>query len=205
MSAAPGATGGAAEPTGNAAALDAGSTASPGAGDAAPSQAASRQDSVRPVRRALVSVSDKAGAVELARRLAAAGVEADDDLLVSQPYGARAGAEAMAQLMAREPRPTAVFAFSDELAASAMAGAIESGLRVPEDVSVTGFDDGTVADALGITTVRQPAVAVGVRAGELLIEAVERFAADEVRRPMPIELLPVELVARSTTAPPVAD
>ena len=81
--------------------------------------------------------------------LAAAGHPPPDDLLVTVPYGPRAGADAMAQLLARDVQPTAVFAFSDELAAGAYQGALEAGLRVPEDLSIVGVDGHPVAETLG--------------------------------------------------------
>ena len=90
--------------------------------------------------------------------LAAAGHPPPDDLLVTVPYGPRAGADAMAQLLARDVPPTAVFAFSDELAAGAYQGALEAGLRVPEDLSIVGVDGHPIAETLGLTTVEQDVV-----------------------------------------------
>jgi len=73
--------------------------------------------------------------------LAAAGLEAPDEFLASEPYGVDAGARAMARLLALPEPPTAVFAYSDELAFAAVAHLRTQGLRVPEDVSVVGVDD----------------------------------------------------------------
>jgi DNA-binding LacI/PurR family transcriptional regulator len=84
-----------------------------------------------------------------------------------------------------EPGPTAVLAATDQLAL----GALEAGLRVPEEVSVVGFDDIPAAAAAGLTTVHQPLFEKGAIAGRLLSEG----GADVV-------VLPVELVVRGSTA-----
>jgi len=89
-----------------------------------------------------------------------------------------------------EPGPTAVIAATDELALDAIEAAREAGMRVPEDLSVVGFDDVPAAAPAGLTTVRQPLFEKGAIAGRLLSER----AADEV-------ILPVELVVRASTGP----
>ena len=95
---------------------------------------------------------------------------------------------------------TCIAAGNDDQALGAMRRLRTAGLEVPGDVSVTGFDDVAVAGAIGLTTVRQPADAVGMRAGELLLEQIERFVAGERRGPVAPERLPVEFVERHTTA-----
>ena len=86
-------------------------------------------------------------------------------------YAIDAGATAFAELMARDPRPTAILGGNDVLAAGALREAKRMGLRVPEDVSITGFDDielaGIVSPAL--TTVHVPHREMGRRAAELLV------------------------------------
>jgi DNA-binding LacI/PurR family transcriptional regulator len=110
--------------------------------------------------------------------LAAAGIEARDDLLVSVPYGPRAGVDAMTRLLALAPRPTAVFAFSDELAAGAMAGALGAGLRVPEDLSVIGVDGHPLTQTLGLSTVEQQVAVQGRAAAELVLGLIEGRETD---------------------------
>jgi len=87
------------------------------------------------------------------------------------------------------PRPTAVIAATDLLALGVLEAAREAGLRVPEDLSVIGFDDVPAAAWARLTTVRQPLVEKGEIAGRLLSEG----AAGEV-------IVPVELVVRGSTA-----
>jgi DNA-binding LacI/PurR family transcriptional regulator len=88
-----------------------------------------------------------------------------------------------------------VLATSDMLALGVIDAAGAAGLRVPQDLSVVGFDDVPAAGAAGLTTVRQDHHAKGRRAGELLLAALggQRAAAT---------VLPHELVVRASTAPP---
>ncbi|MBW1712826.1 MAG: LacI family DNA-binding transcriptional regulator, partial [Deltaproteobacteria bacterium] len=69
------------------------------------------------------------------------GLEYDPELVIEKDYTLIEGKEAMQRLLALRPRPTAVFAASDVLAMGALTAARESGLRVPEDISLVGFDD----------------------------------------------------------------
>ncbi|GAA4926655.1 LacI family DNA-binding transcriptional regulator [Streptomyces coeruleoprunus] len=113
-----------------------------------------------------------------------------------------AGARQAAQhaLTAPGPRPTALVCDDDVLAAGACKAVRRLGLRVPEDVSVTGFDDLALATALEpeLTTVRLPAERIGERGMEALLAVLEGHAprADD---------LPVTLMPRGSTAPPPAD
>lgn len=129
--------------------------------------------------------------------LEAAGGELDASLVVPGGFSHQGGAEAMEQLLARPHPPTAVFALSDEMAIGALHAARAGGLRVPEDLSVVGFDDNDVSRYLGLTTVRQRVVEHGERAvARLLQEIVDgRGAAEHTT-------LATQLVLRGTTAPP---
>ncbi|MCH6159306.1 LacI family DNA-binding transcriptional regulator [Streptomyces marispadix] len=97
------------------------------------------------------------------------------------------------------PRPTALVCDDDLLAAGACKAARRLGLRVPEDVSVTGFDDLSLATALEpeLTTVRLPAEEVGAAGMRALLATLEGRAADA-------PVLPVRLVRRGSTAAPSA-
>ncbi len=106
-------------------------------------------------------------------------------------------AEAAArELLALRPRPTALLATSDALARGVLRAAPALDLRVPGDLSVVGFDDSLVAEQADLTTVRQPHVAKGRRAGELLLALL----AGET--PADPELLPTELIVRGSTGTP---
>jgi len=81
------------------------------------------------------------------------------------------------ELLSGDDRPTAVFAADDTLAAGVMRAAHELGLAVPAEVAVVGFDDGELAEALDLTTVRQPLEESGRTAMELLLQRLDRPGA----------------------------
>ncbi len=93
-------------------------------------------------------------------------------------------------------RPTAILAMSDQLALGALQAAARRRLRVPADLSVVGYDDVPAAAAVGLTTVRQPTVAKGRLAGELLLGLL---AGQAPTSPAP---LATELVVRGSSAAP---
>ena len=103
------------------------------------------------------------------------------------------GLEGALMALASDPRPTALIAATDQLALGAIEAALESGLRVPEDLSIVGFDDipGAAWARPALTTVRQPLLHKGEVAGRLLVAGAE---------PREV-ILPVELVVRGSTGP----
>ncbi|MGW2062131.1 LacI family DNA-binding transcriptional regulator [Streptomyces sp. NPDC001937] len=110
----------------------------------------------------------------------------------------RAGREAAEHALAAPgPRPTAIICDDDILAAGACKAARRLGLRVPDDVSVTGFDDLALATAVEpeLTTVRLPAEQVGERGMTALLAVLDG-------RPAEPGSLPVHLVVRGSSAPP---
>jgi len=130
--------------------------------------------------------------------LAAAGIEIVDDLIVEAGFDAPSGHAAMAQLVARDAAFSAVFVASDVVALGAIGALREAGRRVPDDVSVVGYDDIPLARYFDppLTTVRLPAYELGHAAGRALLDRI----AD---RAMPSRtLLPTELIVRASTAPP---
>ncbi|MDF6041446.1 LacI family transcriptional regulator [Streptomyces sp. JH14] len=110
----------------------------------------------------------------------------------------RSGREAAEHALAAPgPRPTAIICDDDILAAGACKAARRLGLRVPDDVSVTGFDDLALATAVEpeLTTVRLPAEQVGERGMAALLAVLDG-------RPAEPGSLPVHLVVRGSSAPP---
>jgi DNA-binding LacI/PurR family transcriptional regulator len=87
--------------------------------------------------------------------LAAAGIEGRPELLVTESYGVDSGTRAVERLLALDRRPTAVFGYSDEIAAAVAVGAQRHGLRVPEDLSVIGVDGHPMAELFGLSTMDQ--------------------------------------------------
>jgi LacI family transcriptional regulator len=130
------------------------------------------------------------------RALGDAGVPVRPDLVKLRPHG-RAAAEIARDLLSLKGPPTAVFAASD-LQALAMIEAFEAlGARVPDDLSVVGFDDVELARYAGLTTVSQPLEDSGTRGAELLLSALEGENVLQAK-----QHLSLELVVRGTTAPP---
>lgn len=102
----------------------------------------------------------------------ALGDRFDEHLVVEVPlYSHQDGFAGMTELLQREPGIDGVFAASDAVAAGALEALRAAGRRVPEDVSIVGFDDSAWALRChpALTTVHQPAAAVGQRAAEVLL------------------------------------
>jgi LacI family transcriptional regulator, repressor for deo operon, udp, cdd, tsx, nupC, and nupG len=125
-----------------------------------------------------------------------AGTGPDPDLEAAGDFTMAGGERAMTELLSRSRLPTAVFAESDEMAFGALRVLRRSGLRVPQDVSLVGFDDHDMADLLDLTTVRQPVIEQGRVVARLLVDWL-----DSGRQPGTTVVLPTELVVRGSTAP----
>ena len=112
------------------------------------------------------------------------------------------GHQAAAELLDLEEPPTALVCFNDKAAVGALATARGRGLRVPEDLSIAGFDDIDLASATTpmLTTVRQPLQEMGRMAVTLLIRLLEEHRLDALH----IELA-TELVVRGSTGPARTD
>ncbi|MCY1666647.1 LacI family DNA-binding transcriptional regulator [Rhizobium sp. SL86] len=115
-------------------------------------------------------------------------------------YTIEFGRDAARKFLAEGRPATAIFASSDEIAIGMMEVLRAEGIRVPEDVSMIGFDDVAPLHlfAPALTAIRQPVRAIGQRALSLLLET----NWDERSASATEELLPVEIVVRSSVAPP---
>jgi LacI family transcriptional regulator len=128
--------------------------------------------------------------------LQAAGLGAAPELVAEGAFDAPSGHAAMARLLASTTFDAA-FVASDVVALGAIGALREAGLRVPDDISIVGFDDIPLAAYFDppLTTVRLPAYELGHAAGRALLE---RIADREIP---PRTLLPTELIVRASTAP----
>ena len=120
---------------------------------------------------------------------------------VCRPNAPEPAREATLELLRVPSPPTAILAMSDILAIGALEAAAELGIKVPEQLSVVGFDDGPAAEhaAPPLTTVAQPNEEKGRLAARWLMDDIERGTPSTRRE----TILPTELVVReSTTAPP---
>ena len=130
------------------------------------------------------------------RALEEAGRKLDPALTVEGGYTFDSGLQAMERLLYAKRRPTAVFAGNDEMATGAYVAVRKAGLRIPEDVSIVGFDDTPIAGRLwpALTTVRLPIREMGKAAARLLLDQAAGVEPKEI-----ISFTP-EIVVRDSTA-----
>ncbi|QXT38995.1 LacI family DNA-binding transcriptional regulator [Gymnodinialimonas ceratoperidinii] len=128
------------------------------------------------------------------------GLPAREDWIIRGDFSLESGRGAAQRIIAMEDRPTAVFCAADMVAFGLIAGLKAGGLRVPEDISVVGFDDIDMSAFYvpALTTIRQDRVRLGRTAAARLLQCL---SATETPVPPVEELLPVELVVRDSTAP----
>jgi LacI family transcriptional regulator len=123
-------------------------------------------------------------------------------LVAEASYDEAAGHLAAAALLRLRPRPTALFAANIRIAIGTLSAVRRARLRVPEDVSVIGFDDTPLASYLDppLTTVRMPLEELGSVAAESLLREIGGRRAESV-----MVDIPPELVVRGSAAPPPLD
>jgi len=134
-----------------------------------------------------------------------AGLPADEALVAQGDFSYRSGLVAAGQLLAVSPRPTAIFASNDDMAAAAVAAAHRLHLEVPGDLSVCGFDDTALATTISpeLSTVRQPVAEMAQAAVEMLAIAARRRRHGETAAPER-RLFRHEIVRRQSDAAPQA-
>ena len=121
------------------------------------------------------------------------GLPEDARLIFDGDFTAIGGYRAVRRVLSSKLEFTAIAAASDEMAHGAVSALEDAGLRVPWDVSVTGFDDIPLAQRHALTTARQPILEIGAAAAELLLE---RMAGKPARS----RLLPTTLIVRASSA-----
>ncbi|GGD89162.1 LacI family DNA-binding transcriptional regulator [Microbacterium murale] len=136
------------------------------------------------------------------RALTEYGVDVDLAMILSLPDPSTSHAvEPLREMLSSDDRPSAVFCFSDQIAFAVYQVCTDLGLRIPEDLSVIGFDDQEfIADALrpGLTTVQLPHHAMGAWAAQRVIG---RIRAEAVGPPISVRV-PCPLVERASVGPP---
>jgi LacI family transcriptional regulator len=118
-------------------------------------------------------------------------------------FSYRSGLDAAEKLIATDPRPTAIFASNDDMAAAVVSVAHRRGLDVPRDLSVVGFDDSAIATTVWpeLTTIRQPIASMAEAALDLLILEIRRRRDGEAGKPVD-HLVAHELIVRESAAAP---
>jgi LacI family transcriptional regulator len=130
--------------------------------------------------------------------LAEAGLSLDARHVQYAPISLAAARAAMHRLLALPDRPTAVVGTNDVFAVGAMLACRDAGVRVPEEMSITGVDntDLGATQTPGLTSIRTPIVEIGDAAAAQLIARLEGDPYE------PFRTFPIELVHRGSTAPP---
>jgi LacI family transcriptional regulator len=139
------------------------------------------------------------------RALDRAGIPYDPQLVVPGEFDFDSGVAAAETLLALPNAPTAIFAANDDMAAGVLSVAHARGLDVPDQLSVAGFDDTTLARMVWppLTTIRQPTRDLAYAATTLLLDQISGDA-EAADRPMMHQRLSHDLVLRGSTAPPLS-
>lgn len=127
------------------------------------------------------------------------GVELAPDMIIEGGYNFDSGVHCATKLLLSKDRPTAIFAGNDEMAVGVYTAARKAGLRIPEDLSVVGFDDTPIVSRIwpAMTSVRSPIREVGLKAAELLLNTRGLEPGATVEGPPPISM---QLIIRESTA-----
>lgn len=122
------------------------------------------------------------------------GDQSADELCAVGDWTAESGYRATMQLLALDQPPTAILASNDQMAWGTLRALHERGLRVPQDVSVVGFDDidGSDCSVPPLTTIGQDMLALGTAAFDLAIEGIQNLPPRSI-------VIPTQLIVRAST------
>lgn len=128
--------------------------------------------------------------------MSGAGIEVNEKWLMYGEYSAACGETATNALLVQKERPTAIFCFSDEIAMGCMYTLRQHGFRVPDDISIIGFDDIPFAKYLApsLTTVAQPQDDIGATCATILLDLIDGKKPEKLHN-----ILPHKLVIREST------
>ncbi|MBI4308779.1 MAG: LacI family DNA-binding transcriptional regulator [Candidatus Omnitrophica bacterium] len=128
-----------------------------------------------------------------------AGVSFETEYFYKGDYSRRCARLAAERFFALDNPPTAVFAASDDMALEIISVAMESGIKVPEDISIIGFDDNPAGlfGPIALTTVKQPLFAMGEEAVKVVGDIMQGKTQGLFRK-----VLSPELIVRESCAPP---
>lgn len=131
--------------------------------------------------------------------LAAANLELNEQWRIDGKLSLRGGRQAARRLLEVETLPTAVFCANDEMAMGAIHEFKQAGLRVPQDISIVGFDDMRYAEVCDppLTTIAQPAEEIGERSMARLLMSINGEETNTGN-----EIIPHRLIVRKSTAAP---
>ncbi|MCM2294027.1 LacI family DNA-binding transcriptional regulator [Allorhizobium sp. BGMRC 0089] len=130
-------------------------------------------------------------------------LETREEWIIRGDFSLSSGYASAAKIVAMKDRPTAVFCASDQIAYGLISGLNAAGLRVPDDISVVGFDDIELSEFYipSLTTIRQNRPELGRRAARTLLTLIEDEPVSLSLPQTPVELIDVELIVRQSTGP----
>jgi DNA-binding LacI/PurR family transcriptional regulator len=119
--------------------------------------------------------------------------------------GTKDGESASDYFLALSKRPTALVCYNDMIAIGMMKGLQQAGIRIPEDVSITGFDNIVFAAYTNppLTTLDQPKRFIGAEAARLLLELLDMPLSEQLQTHQKVRSLKGQLLIRGSTASPV--
>ncbi|WP_295760140.1 LacI family DNA-binding transcriptional regulator [Undibacterium sp.] len=131
------------------------------------------------------------------RALKEAGIARREEYLAHSDFTSQGGFTAFQQLLALERRPSAIFASNDLMAIGGLCAAHQAGMKIPEQLSVIGYDDIALASfsTPPLTTIAQPKYEIGVLTAQVMVQRIRNAASDLQR-----EKLETKLMIRQSTA-----
>jgi DNA-binding LacI/PurR family transcriptional regulator len=138
--------------------------------------------------------------IGLHRALGEAGLLFEPERVLISEWSRKGGKHAALQLLTQQKRPTAIFAASDVQAVGALEAARELGLRVPEQLSVIGFDGIEISELLEFSTMQQPLQEMGELGASKLVELIENPS-----HPPELIRFDTKFVERRTTSPALTE
>jgi len=135
--------------------------------------------------------------------MAEAGLGVPKELVAKGAFNYRSGLDAAEELLSLDPRPSAIFASNDDMAAATVAIAHRLHLDVPGDLTVAGFDDATLATTIWpeLTTVRQPIRDMAATSVDILVRQIRARRAKEIIKPEQL-VMDFALIRRQSDAAP---
>jgi LacI family repressor for deo operon, udp, cdd, tsx, nupC, and nupG len=137
----------------------------------------------------------KARTMGFRKAMAAHNIAVNEDWVIKASISMEGGRQAIRELLALPSIPTAIFCANDEMALGAIFEIKKAGLRVPEDISVVGFDNmlyGEISDP-PLTTIEQPAEKIGERSMQRLLKLINGESAESN-----MEIIPHRLIERES-------
>ena len=130
-----------------------------------------------------------------------AGISIDTTIVKPGAFSFESGMNAGLELLSMKNRPTAVFAANDDMAAGVIVAAYRNGVKVPDEISVMGFDDSELAEKIWptLSTVRQPVASFGKAAVEHLVNQAGNGSKKREDKKSTTEILSYEIILRGST------